>query len=122
MNTRISYMYRDANNYKVSTHVILEGELSKSQIKKMLDLTKGGDFIPSQVDLDDLQDGLQCYDSKDWGEDHCWHEIEEDSFSLTNDAPTTQMTAKELYNNWIETKGEWKEFEVGHILNEGEKI
>lgn len=35
MNTKISYLYRDAYNYKVHNECIIVGELSKEQIQSM---------------------------------------------------------------------------------------
>lgn len=71
MNTKITYMYRDADNFKTYNTVILSGMLTEAgllQISSKFEM--GEDFIPSQVGLPDLQITL----GGDLGSDHVWHE------------------------------------------------
>ena len=50
MNTKISYLYRDADNYKVYNECIVQGEISEEQIRQILDCCDMGEyFIPQQV-------------------------------------------------------------------------
>ena len=37
MNTKIRYLYRDADNYKVFNECIVQGEISEEQVCKILD-------------------------------------------------------------------------------------
>lgn len=53
MNTKICYLYRDADNYKVHNECVIQGELSKEQIQSILDCCDMGEyFIPRQVGAD----------------------------------------------------------------------
>ena len=120
-NTLLSYMYRDANNYKVGRTVILEGELSPKQIQDIRNKIGSDEddngFVPHQVGLDDLQAELQAFDSKDWDDDLSAHELTE--LEPTGYAfPNGTMTAQELYDNFMKVD-KW-EFDatVPHILNE----
>lgn len=36
MNTKVSYLYRDAGNYKVYNERVVEGELSHEQVRDIL--------------------------------------------------------------------------------------
>lgn len=105
MNTKISYLYRDASNYKQSEEVIVLGEYTadeKSDIMDSLDDLTDGGFIPQQVGLPALQERMVDYPSED---DHCWHEIEE--IELTNEEPTLQINIHELVKRFKEAKGNW---------------
>ena len=52
MNTRICYLYRDSDNYKVHNMCVIHGELTDSQIDQILECCDMGEyFIPSQVGL-----------------------------------------------------------------------
>lgn len=51
MNTKISYLYRDASNYKVPNECIVRGLLTDEQTKAILDCLDMDNFIPSQVGL-----------------------------------------------------------------------
>ena len=87
MNTEISYLYRDADNYKSSNTIVIEGELRFSDIQPYLH--EGTYFIPSQVDLDGLN-------GNNIDSDHPYHELAEDDFELTEANPTISLTAKQL--------------------------
>ena len=101
MNTEISYLYRDANNYKNSNTVVVKGEVQFSDIQPYL---KNGDsFIPGQVDLEDLNG----YDVK---EDHPYHELRQDDLELTEAKPTTSLTAAQLITKFKQAYEEgWNE-------------
>ena len=52
MNTKIKYMYRDADNYKDFTTVVVSGKITKEQIERiMAKLEDGENFIPEQLGL-----------------------------------------------------------------------
>jgi hypothetical protein len=104
MNTRITYTYRDASNYKAVDSFVASGEITPEQIARILArLNEGMWFIPSQVSLRDLQPDLQIWDSpRELDEDghnpddHPWHELEADGFQLTDELADTSLTVKAL--------------------------
>lgn len=73
-NTRVSYFYRDAANYKQYEEVVIGGvmgEWEKRQIFKRL--PDGENFIPGAVGLESL---LGRMPSPDEELDHPWHTLE----------------------------------------------
>ena len=90
MNTRISYLYRDASNYKAHHDVVVRGEITFAEIESSLE--SGQFFIPSQVGLPDLQ--AQFGPAND--DDHVWHELTSESFVPTEDPSTVDLTAHDL--------------------------
>ena len=91
MNLLISYRYRDASNYKQSNTVILKGALATAQLAKLEQKLSAGDgFIPSDIDLPDLQTQFGGVN----GDDHVFHELVE--IDTCNEAPTIKMTAEDL--------------------------
>jgi hypothetical protein len=87
-NTRFSYMYRDASNYKQHGSVVLAGTVTFDQIEHYLQ--DGENFIASQVGLVDLQPTDTNED------DHVFCEVTADDLEPTDEAPTTTLTAAEL--------------------------
>jgi hypothetical protein len=91
MNTRIEYLYRDADNYKQFGSVVLRGEITsqeRERIKASLD--SGEYFIPSQVGLPDLQPKMISFPDRD--ADHVWHELDvESDISFTTEPPTAHL-------------------------------
>ena len=61
-------------------------------------------FIPRQVGL--LERRFDDYDSEI---DHCWFELNEDSFSETTEPPTIALTATELVNRFEECRNNWQD-------------
>lgn len=52
MNTKIHYLYRDADNYKVHNSCVIKGVLTPEQINVILSCCDAGEyFIPNQVGL-----------------------------------------------------------------------
>lgn len=50
MNTKIHYLYRDADNYKVHNSCVIKGVLTPAQIDIILGCCDAGEyFIPNQV-------------------------------------------------------------------------
>lgn len=97
MNTRISYLYRDGDNYKQSHEVVVSGELTLEQIQPFL--LDGENFIASQVGLQDIQTMW-----KELGfefptdQDHVFCEMEDMEF--TEEKPTSELTASQLLFNF----------------------
>ena len=67
MNTRVSYQYRDASNYKLHNEVVIAGELSYPELEPFL--IDGIYFVPEELHIPRLQ-----FDSRN-EDDHDWHEI-----------------------------------------------
>lgn len=105
MNTRISYMYRDADNYKTHHDEVLSGEITQQQLMTIADcLDDNTYFIPHQLGLPEIRFD-QVTES-----DHCWFELyPEQDFSSTNDEPTIDMTVDELVERFQKAKDHWNE-------------
>jgi hypothetical protein len=103
MNTKFSYLYRDACNYKTYNEVIIAGLLELKQIQHYLkDKTF---FVPSEVGLPDLQESVFTID------DHIWHEI--DSIRPTTEKPTTSVHADVLRTQFKKAhQNGWNEYAV----------
>lgn len=106
MNTKFSYTYRDADNYKAGNQVILKGTLTKKQkaeIIALMDLSDGEPkFVPSDVDLEDLQHTMKG----GYGDaDHPFHEF--DGFEETSEKEDAEVTADELYQAFKKREGKW---------------
>lgn len=105
MNTKVSYMYRDASNYKEGHSEIFTGEITPEQEQLIRDNLYDGDgFIPQQVGLEALQIRMMSFPSED---DHCWHELVE--FTLTKQTSTRGKKISEFANRfkdiiWDEVK------------------
>lgn len=81
INTRLTYMYRDGDNYKTSRDVVFEGGFRDSKYLNTLLLAfdtseDNPSIIPGQIGLGDLQDGFSGCESRwDPERDHPWHEV-----------------------------------------------
>lgn len=97
-NTALSYLYRDASNYKQHADVIFSGALTLDEAHQLLNAMDEEDsFVPSAVGLNDLQD-MMC---SDWDpeEDHPLHEI--DGLALTDKQATETQTAQAFLNAFL---------------------
>ena len=116
-NTALTYLYRDADNYKATRTVILSGALQPGDLEKIFSgLDDGLWFIPSQVGLDDLQGDLQQYDTDQRLDsdgcnpsDRVWHELQiPDGVIATNEKPDLgAMSCAELVDNFASVR--WDE-------------
>lgn len=105
-NTKLEYMYRDADNYKVWRQVVLEGEISAEDMRKIGEnLYDGEFFVPSAVGLDDLQSELGDWD---WQSDHPFHTIE--SIHSTDEPPSgcAPSAAKFVERMKSRTREDWE--------------
>ena len=93
--TRISYLYRDASNYKAVGEVVVAGRIVFPQLSRYLD---GGEFfIPQQVGLEPLQHHLIAYSrGRANHDDHVWHELWPADFEPTDTEPSETISAREL--------------------------
>lgn len=86
MNTKIHYLYRDADNYKVHNSCVIKGVLTPEQINVILSCCDAGEyFIPNQVGLPERK-----FEKIDPQVDHCWFELTRDDFEYT-DQPAILM-------------------------------
>ena len=107
MNTKIRYLYRDADNYKVFNECIVQGEISEEQVCKILDCCDMGEyFIPGQVGLPKRK-----FDEYDAESDHCWFELNRNGFEYTDQPADTSLTARQLAENFALCKGQWQDTE-----------
>ena len=103
MNTKFSYLYRNASNYKKFNDVVINGALNLDDIEPYL--KDGTFFIPSEVGLDDLQNDPFT------SEDHIWHEIEE--IESTIDQSTVELNYSTLIKNFKKAhSNDWNEYKV----------
>lgn len=106
-NTKISYLYRDAENNHVHNECVVKGCITKEMKASILDcLDMGEYFIPEQVGLPErtLIDEGYDYDATI---DHPWFELGSNCFEETEDAPTVDMTAQQLVAKFLERRGNW---------------
>jgi len=101
MNTKIRYMYRDASNYKACETAVVSGKLVREEIILYCDYETTGDpmFIPGEVGLPSPQHQLSGFPTED---DHVWCTLEE--VESTEDAPTVQITARDLVKAFSKAK------------------
>lgn len=106
MNTKLGYLYRDADNYKVWNECVLEGTLTQEQKQKILDCRYEGEwFIPKLVGLPEERFGA-------WDDqaDHPYFELDENSFTETALPPTVKMKAVDLVSAFERcSQTEWTE-------------
>ena len=127
MNTQFNYLYRDGGNWKNLNSVVLEGTLDDKQINEICDLMDGLTFIPRQVGLPE-----ERFPESPTEDDHCWFEVvdPDDAFKPTDNPPTIDMTAQELYEKFLEVNGEWDDIRYAYGVfdfplcpdNDNEKI
>ena len=103
VNTKINYLYRDSNNYKVPNTCIIAGEISHDQILQIMEcLDMGEFFIPRQVGLPEHR-----FASWDPDADHCWFELEKSGFEYTDSVPELNMNVQQLVEQFQAAKGNW---------------
>lgn len=113
-NTRFSYLYRDASNYKNHGDVVFSGEFTPELEEKLTSVLNDGEyFIAHQVGIPEvfLWDKDLEYDEYpvelvgtarykiDEEDDHVWHEF--DGLSLTDAAPTDPRTIEEFIDEVV---------------------
>lgn len=106
-NTRITYLYRDASNYKQYNGAVVAGTFTEQQIETIMTCLDGGEyFIPKQVGLPEKRFGEITED------DHCWFELNGDSFEITTADVDVDITASEIVKRFLEAKDNWDASEV----------
>ncbi len=100
-NTKITYLYTDACNYKTWGEAIIQGTLTLNQLTPYMIDTEF--FIPKDIGLPDLQPHPRAED------DHDLHTFEE--LEITEDKPTINLNAETLLINFQKARvGEWREY------------
>lgn len=101
-NTKISYLYRDADNFKKYNKVVLPGTFTDKQIRAIIGCLSDGEyFIPSEVGLpEDKYEGTDA--------DHPWFELHEDDFSKTDDDVTLNIKPEELVEKFLQRYLAWR--------------
>mgnify|MGYP003366824379 CR=1 FL=1 len=103
-NTRISYLYRDAANYKKHNEVIIPGTFTEEQIHTIIDCLQGGEhFIPSEVNLPEIRFGDRTE------ADHPWFELSKDGFEETEAKANCYISPEDLVKLFLERKKAWQD-------------
>ena len=103
MNTRFSYLYRDACNYKKFYDIVISGILEDANIRQFL--REREFFIPHEIGLPELQD------SDFTSDDHIWHEFV--AVEPTTDTPTDPRNAEDFMSSMENASAlKWNEFEA----------
>ena len=92
MNTKVTYLYRDASNYKNTQTYVFRGEITEAGKQSIRDCLSCGElFIPEQMDL------IHPWISDELTEDdHCWCELNIDDIKLTKDRPNAPYPVEDL--------------------------
>ena len=107
MNTKIHYLYRDADNYKVHNSCVIKGVLTPEQINVILSCCDAGEyFIPNQVGLPERK-----FEKIDPQVDHCCFELTRDDFEYTDQPANVPVTAQQLTDHFIAAKDSWNDCE-----------
>lgn len=100
-NTIIDYMYRDVHNYPVINQCVISGVLTAEMENAVWECVCDNIyFIPSQVGLPESRLDFVDSGTSPWFE---WGGV----FALTNEAPTVDITAEKLVQNFQARKGKW---------------
>jgi len=101
MNTRIHYLYRDADNYKVQNECVILGEMTGEQEQRIIAcLDEEEYFVPSRVGMPERKFDTETDSDHPWFE---WERIEE-----TGQKPTLEITAEELVKRFEEASKGWE--------------
>ena len=108
-NTEITYMYRDASNYKIYNTIIVKGELISEEIDLLIGCLEDGEFfIPADVGLPPLQKRWDFLNE----DDHVQHELSRDDIRAVDELPTLDISVHDLMHRflsveWDVNKAEW---------------
>ena len=116
MNTKIEYMYRDADNYKAFGTCVLEGALEDKEQKELWEcLEPEGLFLPGTVGIP----LLHLSEEPDPEVDHPWHtllDVGSTDLPPTGDVwpddAASHADAQELLDAFRKMRGRWQAFEA----------
>lgn len=101
MNTSITYLYRDGQNFKYTDHVVVEGKVTFEDLAPFLD--SGTGFCPADVGL--VHPGEQAEGWYNAEFDHTWCELDKDSFEETDERPLDAgLTAEKFIQRFAEAR------------------
>ena len=104
-NTRITYQYRDADNYKLLNSHVIAGGISGAQIAEILDCLDGGErFVPSAVGLPEERFG----DGYNQEVDGPWFELGSFGFASTTAPADLGLSVSDLVANFRRASGSWE--------------
>lgn len=100
-NTKLLYLYTDADNYKQWNEAVLEGEITEEQKGIIMDsLDADNMFVPSLINLPENRfERLTTAD-------HIWFEMKE--IILTDEEADTGLTVEEVVEGFQKQKGLWE--------------
>lgn len=101
MNTKMTFLYRDASNYKQYNEFVVEGEITDEDIEKVIACLQDGEyFVPECV-------GIEAERFVEWTEDdHPFCELSAEDFELTDESPTEVLDGTE-----------WRTITVGELVS-----
>ncbi|HAS6097065.1 MULTISPECIES: hypothetical protein [Vibrio] len=109
-NTKLTVLYRDADNYKAINQFILEGRMTEAQFNKLAG--EGEDFVANELGLKNPALQFSGYDSFPNVEtDHGVNTLEEVEMGFnhvkqhcfTDELPTTDMTVEQFVAAYVES-------------------
>ena len=103
-NTRLAYLYRDADNFKVRHEVVFAGQMSEDEKMRIIaSLDDGEYFIPGPLGLNDERFGSETE------ADHPFFEF--CYFEETTHKPTTDIAIAEIVKRFEDNAHLWKDYE-----------
>lgn len=116
-NSKFSYLYRDASNYKQFGYVIFSGAFTPQDADCVNgNLHEGDFFIPADVSLRSLPEDFGSLNI----DDHPWHEIdfmtgtERSPFELTSEEPTDARSVHQFAKEFAQTS--WDEIKASRKM------
>ena len=107
-NTIVSFLYRDAGNYKRAFDICIPGMITKDQIDRIAaSLDDGEYFIPERVGL-----AAKRWDNFDPQLDHKWCTLRSSGFSSTAVPAGIGVTPEDLACRFEALKGRWEDMAV----------
>lgn len=104
-NTRLAYLYRDADNFKVRHEVVFAGQMSEDEKMRIIaSLDDGEYFIPGPLGLNDERFGSETE------ADHPFFEF--CYFEETTHKPTTDIAIAEIVKRFEDNAHLWKDYET----------
>lgn len=103
-NTRLAYLYRDADNYKVRHEVVFAGQMSEDKKMRIIASLEAGEyFLPGPLGLNDERFGSETE------ADHPFFEF--CYFEETPDKPTTDISIAEIVKRFEDNAHLWNAYE-----------